>query len=118
VKPQGTVIYGWCEKAGRIVTHNEGWGSSEDFYYGAASGLAWADAYKHVSGNTSHRACLVGVWVRRLEEGIVINVSLSPGDIDEALMVMVFADLAAAGDGNYDLQHVREFKNGYLSGCK
>lgn len=116
-RPEGTYIFGWCEKAGSVVTYEEGWGTVQDFHYGAALGLAWADAYKRVSGNTFHRACLVGSWIRHLQEGVVLDLSLSPGDVDEALAVMVVADSAPAGNGDYEFRHVKEFKNGYLGGC-
>lgn len=114
VKRPGELFFSWCKN---VIAQHETTSEYGDFAVGAALGLAWADAYKSVSATPSHRACLVGEWMRKLERGAVADVALSPGDIDEAIVVMLFADSAPDENGRYSLRHLEEFKAGYLRGC-
>ena len=116
-KPRpGELSFGWCPAQRSIAAYDIG-DVYGDFTIGASLGLAWADAYKQFSGVQTHRACLVGEWMRSLDGGAVKTVSLSPGDVDEAVGVMLIADSVPNSAGEYALRHVEEFKRGYLQGC-
>lgn len=111
-------VYSFCSEANVVADFSAGTaGAYPDFSYGASLGLAWADAYKSVTRSPAHRACLTGEWVKLLEAGAVPDVALAPGDIDEAVDVMLIADLEPTEDGEYRFDHLTQFKRGYLNGC-
>jgi predicted metalloprotease len=117
-----------CVDAQQVVfeaqTVRDLYAASGDFTLGYLLGLAWADLALESAGS-SVRAdplqadCLVGAWVdditlgSRRDPGRASTVVTSPGDPDEAIMMLI--RLADDG-GNSLFERVAAFRSGVLSG--
>ncbi len=135
-EPAGDISLGavFCAASGEVF-FDESFGAElydrfGDFAIGYVLGMAWSEAVQQALGSPlqgEERAllsdCLTGAWVRDIVPGLNSNgperdISISPGDLDEAIQTaLVIGDAGSADDVvGSGFEKIASFRQGVLEG--